>query len=61
VNTEKDGRLDAQKIAANVPDYKNRTYYISGSHSMVVAFENTLLGMGIPHRRIKIDFFPGFV
>ncbi len=61
VITERDGYLNAETIQTNAPDFQDRTYYISGPHSMVVAFEKTLKGLGIPRRQIKIDFFPGFV
>jgi len=52
--------LNSQLITQEVPDYRERTFYISGPHTMVTAFENTLIGMGIPRRKIKVDFFPGF-
>jgi len=54
------GRVDAALIEREIPDYKERMFYISGTHAMVTAFEKTLRGMGIPRRQIKIDFFPGF-
>jgi ferredoxin-NADP reductase len=47
-------------IAQEIPDYRDRMYYLSGPHTMVAAFEETLRGMGIPRRKIKVDFFPGF-
>jgi ferredoxin-NADP reductase/Na+-translocating ferredoxin:NAD+ oxidoreductase RnfD subunit len=52
--------LSAKIIVQEIPDYKDRTFYISGPHSMVDAFEVTLREMGIPRRKIKVDFFPGF-
>lgn len=55
------GMIDAKMIAEEVPDYQDRTFYISGPHGMVTAFEKTLSGMGIKKSRIKTDFFPGFV
>lgn len=57
----KTGYVDSKMIMEGVPDWRTRTFYISGSHSMVVAFEKTLLGMGVSARKIKTDFFPGFV
>jgi ferredoxin-NADP reductase/Na+-translocating ferredoxin:NAD+ oxidoreductase RnfD subunit len=47
-------------IMREIPDYRDRMYYLSGPHSMVAAFEKTLHEMGIPRRKIKVDFFPGF-
>ncbi len=55
------GFIDAQMIKRTVPDYKERTFYLSGSHSMVVAFDEILRKMGIKKRQIKKDFFPGLV
>jgi ferredoxin-NADP reductase len=54
------GYVDAAMIARTVPDYRERTFFISGPHSMVTAFQKTLHDMGVPRRRIKADFFPGF-
>ncbi|MCX6755445.1 MAG: RnfABCDGE type electron transport complex subunit D [Candidatus Nomurabacteria bacterium] len=54
------GFINAQVIAKEIPNYLNKIYYISGPHSMVDAFENTLKSMGVPSSNIKIDFFPGF-
>jgi ferredoxin-NADP reductase/Na+-translocating ferredoxin:NAD+ oxidoreductase RnfD subunit len=58
--TARDGRLDATKIAREVPDYKDRLFYLSGPNTLVSAFEETLRDMGVPTRQIKTDFFPGF-
>jgi len=54
------GRVDAEMIAKTVPDYRERTFYLSGPRSLVVGFEDVLRNIGIPRRRIKTDFFPGF-
>lgn len=54
------GFVDSKMIVDEVPDWRERTFYISGSHSMVVAFEKTLRGMGVAKGKIKTDFFPGF-
>lgn len=54
------GYVDAKMIAQEVPDYKNRLFYLSGPHSMVTAFEKTLTEMSVKRNQIKIDFFPGF-
>lgn len=52
------GFIDEQMIKRIVPDYKERIFYLSGSHSMVVAFEQTLQKMGVKKWQIKKDFFP---
>ncbi len=54
------GFMDAAHIQREVPDYKDRMFYISGPHSMVTAFELSLCELGVPRRNIKVDFFPGF-
>lgn len=56
----KAGFIDAETIKKEVPDYQNKTFYISGPHGMVDAFEKTLKSMGVHDSNIKIDFFPGF-
>src|SRR3989338_3740000 len=54
------GPLDAQTIAREVPDYRERIFYLSGPHGMVTAFDDILLGMGVKESMIKRDYFPGF-
>lgn len=54
------GRVDAEMIERTVPDYRERTFYLSGPRALVVGFEEVLRRIGIPKRRIKTDFFPGF-
>jgi ferredoxin-NADP reductase len=58
--TGKIGYVDANMVVREVPDYLSRTFYLSGPHSMVTAFEQTLKDLGVSHSQIKIDFFPGF-
>lgn len=54
------GKIDGALIKREVPDYAERTFYISGPHGMVEAFKKTLRGMGVSRLRIKTDYFPGF-
>jgi ferredoxin-NADP reductase len=54
------GPCDAVMIQKYVPDYKSRTFYISGPHGMVSAFAQMLTGMGVSAKRVIVDFFPGF-
>ncbi len=60
VDTDKMGHVNSNLISREIPDYKDRFFYISGSHGMVTGFENTLIGMKIPRTQIKVDYFPGF-
>lgn len=54
------GPLTAKVIAREIPDYRERMFYLSGPRSMVVTFQKILHDMGIARRHIKTDFFPGF-
>lgn len=55
------GQINADLIKKEIPDYKERVFYISGPHVMVDSFQKTLKDLGIPARNVKVDFFPGFV
>jgi ferredoxin-NADP reductase len=53
------GFINADLIKKEVPDYAERTFYISGPPGMVNAMKSTLLSMGVSRLNIKTDFFPG--
>ncbi len=55
------GRIDEPMLLKTVPDYQERTYYISGPPEMVKASTRVLKVMGVPNTQIKKDFFPGLV
>ncbi len=55
------GYVDADAVRAAVPDYRERTFYISGPPQMVHGVQDTLRSLGIPHRQIVVDYFPGYV
>lgn len=57
----KRGFVNKEMIMGEVPDYRDRKFYISGSHSMVTSFRTILKDMGIKKKQIKTDFFPGLV
>ncbi|KND50333.1 MAG: NAD-dependent oxidoreductase [Parcubacteria bacterium C7867-003] len=61
LNNMRTGFITAEMIMKEVPDYKERMFYISGTHGMVSIFETTLQKIGVPSKNIKTDFFPGFV
>lgn len=52
--------LSSQTIKENVPKYLESTFYISGPETMVTNYKKLLLGMGVPRRQVKTDYFPGF-
>jgi len=54
------GYIDARLVRIAVPDYLERTFYISGPQAMVKALRGTLLAMGVRRSKIKVDYFPGF-
>jgi ferredoxin-NADP reductase len=59
--TGKVGRIDENMIKAEVPDFSQRRFYLSGPHAMVEGFKKVLKDMGIENKKIKEDFFPGFI
>lgn len=56
----KTGFLTAELVKAEVPDFKDRLYYLSGPNAMVEAYKKLLLSMGISRTAIKTDYFPGY-
>ncbi len=54
------GFIDAKLITREVPDFHERTFYISGPRAMVTKFQDVLKELGVSRSRIKVDFFPGF-
>jgi ferredoxin-NADP reductase len=55
------GMVDLALIQKEIPDYKERTFYLSGPRSMILAFERQLSSLGVSRTHIKTDFFPGLV
>ena len=53
------GRIDERMIREAAPDYRERTFYLSGPPEMVRAYERVLRGMGVARAQIKKDFFSG--
>jgi len=54
------GYVDAELLRRTTPDYLERRFYISGSHQMVADVQEMLMKLGVPHRHIKADYFPGY-
>ena len=55
------GRINETIITKEIPDYKERLFYLSGPRSMVVSYQALLLKLGVKRRKIKTDYFPGLV
>jgi ferredoxin-NADP reductase len=53
------GFIDAAMLQRRAPDYRERTWYLSGPPGMVNAYETMLQKAGVPAARIIKDFFPG--
>ncbi|MEX0877722.1 MAG: hypothetical protein WDZ40_02540 [Candidatus Spechtbacterales bacterium] len=53
-------RIDADIIKKEVPDFEERTFYISGPEPMVKSIERVLTKIKMPLKRIKRDYFPGY-
>jgi ferredoxin-NADP reductase len=54
------GRIDKEMIEKEVPDYKDRLFYVSGSKPLIDGAKGTLKQVGIPSKQIKTDYFPGY-
>lgn len=54
------GFIDETLIKEEVPDFLERTFYVSGPEPMVRNMEKTLSAMGIARAKIKRDYFPGY-
>lgn len=53
------GYITIDMIKSHVPDYLERTWYLSGPSSMVTIYGKLLRELNVPRRQIKKDFFPG--
>jgi ferredoxin-NADP reductase len=54
------GFIDETLIRREIPDFLERTFYLSGPRGMVLRFEYVLKGLGVARSRIRVDFFPGY-
>lgn len=54
------GVIESEFIKKNIPDFKDRSFYVSGPLGFVQAAESALLKVGINRTQIKTDFFPGY-
>jgi ferredoxin-NADP reductase len=53
------GRITPELIRAQVPDYRQCLFYVSGPPAMVDAFKESLRRLHVPDSHIKTDFFSG--
>jgi len=54
------GFVDSRMVRELLPDYKERTFYISGPPAMVTAAKRAVVELGVKRSRIRTDYFPGF-
>ncbi len=54
------GYITKEMIQKYLPNFKEYFFYLSGPHSLVMAFEETLSQLAVNKDHIKVDFFPGF-
>lgn len=53
------GFVTEEMIEKYMPDWKERTFYLSGPPSMVGAYQTLLKKMGLPSNQVVTDYFPG--
>jgi ferredoxin-NADP reductase/Na+-translocating ferredoxin:NAD+ oxidoreductase RnfD subunit len=54
------GFLTKEMIQDAVPDYAQRTFYLSGPNAMVEHYRDVVRAMKIPRRQIRTDHFSGY-
>ena len=53
-------RIDENTVKKLVPDLKKNHFYVSGPEPMVEGVGKMLQKMGVPKKKIKQDWFPGY-
>ncbi len=54
------GFIDVDMIEQEIPDCRERHFMVSGSPEMVNAVKSALRKAGVPRRRVRTDYFPGY-
>jgi ferredoxin-NADP reductase len=54
------GRIDRGLIEREIPDWKERVFFISGPSGMVTAMSALVTGMGLPEGKVRREAFPGY-
>lgn len=60
MHTSNDGYLTIEKIMESVPDWADRTIYLSGPQPMIEQFYSEFLARGISRGQLRLDYFPGY-
>jgi len=58
--TGQTGRINAEMMKREVPDYMERVFYTCGPPAMVEAMENLLKDLSVPQKQIRKEHFPGY-
>jgi ferredoxin-NADP reductase len=54
------GRIDADMVKREIPDFAERLFFLSGPTAMVLDLRGILVSMGVQDGQIKQDLFTGF-
>jgi ferredoxin-NADP reductase len=54
------GRIDRTHIEREIPDWRDRVFFISGPSAMVDSIFALVTGMGLPEGQVRKEFFPGY-
>jgi ferredoxin-NADP reductase len=54
------GRIDRDLIEREIPDWRERVFFISGPGVMVDAMSALVAGMGVPQDQVRKEVFPGY-
>ena len=54
------GRLSPELVEKEVPDFRQRQFYLSGPHGLVLFFQKTLRHLSLKKSAIHSDFFSGY-
>jgi ferredoxin-NADP reductase len=54
------GRIDAEMVKKEIPNYLETVFYTCGPPAMVEAMEGLLNDLGLPEEQMKTENFPGY-
>jgi glycine betaine catabolism B len=54
------GFITEDMVRQDIPDWKDRTFFVSGPEPMVLNYENMLKKMGLPGAQVRRDYFEGY-
>lgn len=54
------GRIDAEVIRREIPDFKEYIFYACGPPPMVKAMQDLVESLGLSKEKLKIEYFPGY-